>query len=425
MADSSAASSFFLLALFICGCGNALSQSVNLPGVDVLSSGFDGAALTTKFQIFDFASTPGPTVHVGANGKDYVAPAMVNVVTDGPNSKKVDASCESVAESFSDYLSTYTRSTHFSAGAEWFYYGNWKLTFDYHKDVQDVYHAITSKGQSIGVSESWWGMYEMSAPPAFLLNSKLHPFFAQSKAYLKTIGTPKTEADQLIYNQVCCGPSGFGTHYVGSLIVGGRATVQSFINNSFHSEYSKHVVDTQVSFGFEYTKLHLSLDNDAKSVHEKMMHQYLNNSDARTTFQPDSTAIDSDPAPWLAWERVAAENPTVVNTSVSSLANLFFESPEVMTHMQKTIDFYLKNGKAPTLAQANGASGGLLEAEAELESHPNPLVPGLQVSQQGEAAPVAWKGPRNVLPRQRLGFDSRPISPRFNSMLPNTDKKEE
>ena len=93
--------------------------------------------------------------------------------------------------------------------------------------------------------------------------------------------------------------------------------------------------------------------------------------------------------------------------------------------MQKTIDFYLKNGKAPTLAQANGASGGILEAEAELESHPNPLVPGLQVSQQGEAAPVAWKGPLNVLPRQRLGFDSRPISPRLNSMLPNTDKKEE
>ena len=73
---------------------------------------------------------------------------------------------------------------------------------------------------------------------------------------------------------------------MGSLIVGGRATVQSFINNSFHSEYSKHVVDTQVSFGFEYTKLHLSLDNDAKSVHEKMMHEYLNNSNAKTTFQP-------------------------------------------------------------------------------------------------------------------------------------------
>jgi len=422
MADSSAASSFFLLALFICGCGNALSQSVNLPGVDVLSSGFDGASLTTKFQIFDFASTPGPTVHVGANGKDYVAPAMVNVVTDGPNSKKVDDSCISVAESFQDYLSTYTRSTHFDVG---FTYGNFSLAFNAHQDVEDVYHAITSKGQSIGVSESWWGMYEMSAPPAFLLNSKLHPFFAQSKAYLKTIGTPKTEADQLIYNQVCCGPSGFGTHYVGSLIVGGRATVQSFINNSFHSEYSKHVVDTQVSFGFEYTKLHLSLDNDAKKVHEKMMNQYLNNSQARTTFQPDSTAIDNDPAPWLAWEKVAAENPTVVNTSVSSLANLFFESPDVMTHMQKTIDFYLKNGKAPTLAEANGATGAGLLASTELESHPNPLVPGLQVSQQGE---VAWKVPRNVLPRQRLGFESRrgrPISPRFNSMLPNTDKKEE
>ena len=50
--------------------------------------------------------------------------------------------------------------------------------------------------------------------------------------------------------------------------------------------------------------------------------------------------LDSD-APWLAWEAAAMENPTVVNTSVSSIANLFFDSPVVMTHMQKTIDFYV------------------------------------------------------------------------------------
>ena len=81
--------------------------------------------------------------------------------------------------------------------------------------------------------------------------------------------------------------------------------------------------------------------------------------------------MESD-APWLAWEAAAVENPTVVNTSVSSLANLFFDLPNVMDHMQKTIDFYIKNGHAPTLEELKRLHKSL--------DHPYPLVPGLQVS---------------------------------------------
>ena len=81
--------------------------------------------------------------------------------------------------------------------------------------------------------------------------------------------------------------------------------------------------------------------------------------------------MESD-APWLAWEAAAVENPTVVNTSVSSLANLFFDLPNVMDHMQKTIDFYIKNGQAPTLEELKRLHKSL--------DHPYPLVPGLQVS---------------------------------------------
>lgn len=383
-----------LLALFICSQG-ALAQSVNLPGVDVLSSGYDALSWTTKFQIFDFASTPGAKVHVGANNKDYIAPAMVNVVTDGANSKKVEDSCTSISENFQEYYHTYMRSTKFDVGVD---VGVFSVGLGYHKDVNEVYKAITTKGQAIGVSESWWGMYEIAAPPAFLLGSKLHPFFTQSKMYLQSIGTPKTEADQIIYNQVCCGPSGFGTHYVGSLIVGGRATVQTFVNNSFHSEHSHKEVHTQISLEFEYKKLKFSANDDAKKVHDRMMHDFTNSSHAKTTYQPDTPAIDSSDAPWLEWEKVAAENPTVVNTSVSSLANLFFESPPVMTHMQKTINFYLKNGKAPTLSELNGLHG-------ELTKHPNPLVPGLQVTPNSGPPVDQWQY-RAVHPRMRPWFES-------------------
>ena len=80
--------------------------------------------------------------------------------------------------------------------------------------------------------------------------------------------------------------------------------------------------------------------------------------------------MDSD-APWIAWENAAAEHPAVVNSSVSSIANLFFDSPEVMNHMQRTIDFYIKNAKAPTLADLKSIHKSL--------NHPYPLVPGLEV----------------------------------------------
>ena len=214
-------------------------------------------------------------------------------------------------------------------------------------------------------------MYEMAAPPAFLLTSKLDPIFAQSKQYLATIGTPTTESDQVIYNQVCCGPSGFGTHFVGSVIVGGRATINTFVNSSFHSEYSHSTVSEQVSIGFDYEKLHLSLNDDAQEVEDSLMEDFKNSSHRRVTFEPDLPEILEADAPWLAWEIAAANNPTVVNTSVSSIANLFYENPDVMSHMQRTIDFYIENGQAPTLAELQGLHKSL--------NHPYPLVPGLQI----------------------------------------------
>ena len=90
------------------------------------------------------------------------------------------------------------------------------------------------------------------------------------------------------------------------------------------------------------------------------------------SFFTDLPEIMESDAPWLAWEAAAVENPTVVNTSVSSLANLFFDLPNVMDHMQKTIDFYIKNGQAPTLEELKRLHKSL--------DHPYPLVPGLQVS---------------------------------------------
>ena len=68
-------------------------------GIDVLSSGYDAATWTSKYSIFDFKEE-GETVHIISINKTYTAPAMVNVVTDGMNSKRVEDSCIDVATHF-------------------------------------------------------------------------------------------------------------------------------------------------------------------------------------------------------------------------------------------------------------------------------------------------------------------------------------
>ena len=67
--------------------------------MDVLSSGYDAASWTTRYKIFDFSEEAGP-IHINSINKTYTTPAMVNVVTDGINSKRVEDSCVDVATHF-------------------------------------------------------------------------------------------------------------------------------------------------------------------------------------------------------------------------------------------------------------------------------------------------------------------------------------
>ena len=100
---------------------------------------------------------------------------------------------------FSSYIHTYQSSVSFDVG---FDSKSFSLGIAAHKDVQKVYEAIESKGQAIGISESWWGIFEASLPPPFLMTSRLSPMFKQTTMYLKQIGKAKSETHQRIYNQV-------------------------------------------------------------------------------------------------------------------------------------------------------------------------------------------------------------------------------
>lgn len=72
---------------------------------------------------------------------------MVNVVTDGLNSKRVEDSCVDVATHFEEYVYMYQRSTSFDVGVQ---SDDFSLGLSYHKDVEQVYKSITATGQAVG-----------------------------------------------------------------------------------------------------------------------------------------------------------------------------------------------------------------------------------------------------------------------------------
>lgn len=357
------------------------SRATNtLPGLDVLSSGYDAASWTSKARIFDL-DDEATTQFVTSIGKTYTSPAYVSVVTHGAHSKRTETSCSGIYSYFSDYVHQRQSSVSFDVGVS---LGVFKLGIAYNKDVRSVYHAITTKRQSIGLSESWWGIYEASLPPAFLMTSKFTKTFNMTIARLKQIGVPKNEAEQQIYNQVCCGAGGFGTHYVGSIIAGGRAKVTSFINNTYHKAHSTQTATSQLSLHFQFMKYNLSGDfsKHTKDVLKKLTVDFKNNTNFAVSYQPDMKEIHQSKTPWLSWEKSVASNPVVVNQTASSLANLFIDSPRVMQHMQKTIDFYIRLNKPPRLSQLRN-----LLASNSVPTFTK-TVPGLDVVGCGFDAPT-------------------------------------
>ncbi|CAF3989734.1 unnamed protein product, partial [Adineta steineri] len=76
----------------------------------------------------------------------------------------------------------------------------------------------------------------------------------------------------------------------------------------------------------------------------------MQNSDAITEFRPPVATV-ANQSEWTAWTNNAGEHPVVINRTLSHLANLITDHPEIAQHLRRTIDFYLTKGHLPTLTQ--------------------------------------------------------------------------
>lgn len=341
---------FILLSI----CFIISHQAVDLPGVDYLCSGYDavklisGTTAQSKYRLFDLTEE-GEKFTV--NGKTYTTPSISQVTS---MSIKSENTCEGVFSKFSEFYSKYTESFSFDIGYQ---SSNYSLGFQYHQELESAYTSITKIGQAIGISSSWYGMYSISLGPAFLM--PLNSMFQKTLVALdKSAKNPTTEAHQAMYNQAI---QAFGTHYVSSVIIGGSAKLYTFVNNSYYKETSYERMKEQISIGVQISMIKLKGESQSEELWNKSSEAFRNNSNTQVFFQPSPPPSTTLP-PWKAWEAQILENPQVVNCSVSHLSDLAFEYPEVQTHLQQSIDYYLTQGKLPTLADLSKTTGNLQES---------------------------------------------------------------
>ncbi|CAF1118015.1 unnamed protein product, partial [Didymodactylos carnosus] len=155
-------------------------------------------------------------------------------------------------------------------------------------------------------------------------------FDAAFTSHLKTLTEEvQTEEQQTAYNELI---TRFGTHYVSSVIVGGRIHIYTFIGEEYLKRKGRAITEKVISDEFQARTSGKSRSNDFRTA---------------ITYLPPVASMNK-------WLDTASDSPAVINRTVSSLSNLISSySKKIRKHLQRTIDYYMKYGVLPILTQIN------------------------------------------------------------------------
>ena len=158
----------------------------------------------------------------------------------------------------------------------------------------------------------------------------------------------------MFYNHLI---SSYGTHYTSSVIVGGVIEMFTYVNSEYQKLHSRRSIEKQIAIAFGYQKYEMSGSTDADSSIPFISEDFKRNSQMNTKFSPHLTKTpETDKTPRDIWLEQTLSTPVIINRTLSPLVDLLNEYPiEIRYHLQLTIDYYLKNGKVPTIGQLSSA----------------------------------------------------------------------
>ncbi|KAL4474488.1 hypothetical protein ABPG72_016166 [Tetrahymena utriculariae] len=165
----------------------------------------------------------------------------------------------------------------------------------------------------------------------------VNPMFKQPLDVLNRMAKgQQDDTQQTIYNQVV---SSFGTHYITSVVMGGSAKIFTSINSEYLKSFDYEQVRNQVSIDFIYTVFKFKFGSDTTYATQIPNESFKENSENKIIFSPEVDNLQ-DPKAWSTWESQFPQKP-------QPRMNIL----EVQSHLRKTIEFYLKNGKLPFFAE--------------------------------------------------------------------------
>ena len=197
------------------------------------------------------------------------------------------------------------------------------------------------------------------------------PIFNRSLS--KLVANPTTDTQQMYYNQLILT---FGTHYTSSIIVGGVVDMFTQVTSEYQEMHSKISIEQQVSVGFGYKEAQMSANSHFGNEVGVSFEEFRKNTQMEVRFSPAVlTTPQTENKQWDIWLDQASSTPVVVNRTLSPLINLLIEYPiEIRRHLQLTIDYYLKNGKTPTIDELSSVSQRKKRALSTFN-----VLPGLDV----------------------------------------------
>lgn len=319
-----------------------------IPGMDNVGVGYDAVKQTPTVRLFEFDCKAADSTVVNIpqmNNKAFTVPELVTPNVDGPELGFSEVSNEQICYSYEELYRRSCESFNLDVG----YTGkNLTIGLFWDKIGRKFYYQLNEHGIAVSKGQIWKGMYQITMGPPFLLLEDLAPVPKFAIKKLGRIGVPKTEVEHKQYVDTM---SGCGTHITTSALMGGTFTVYQGTNSSVFKEYSNSTMSNQFSLGFKYNKLKAQIKSGSSKVENEMKEDVAKATNAIVRTNPDfhTTDIPKNTSQYEHWSDLVNTEPVMVNGSFLLLSEIFSDYPLVQQHMEKTIRFYLRTGKNPTL----------------------------------------------------------------------------
>ncbi|KAG9394743.1 MAC/Perforin domain [Carpediemonas membranifera] len=317
-----------------------------VPGIEAIQTGYDivtGEGYLAP--IFKFNYNAKKTFYNPIDKRTYTVPDEIDISM--IDRVKLDA-VESVVEKYSEYLKQVYEASWF--GIQIGIPGYFALAFSKNKEMQEVHYRLSDKVHSLATGSYRYEMYEMiGTMPEFM---ELDDNFATMLSVMPA--TIHTMDDQELYNQFV---GSFGTHVSYKNVMGGKANLHTYLDQSFVAKKDSKWVAEQLSFSFTYHMWTLG----AKYFHNKTdIHvdkEFQQNAQSSMYFYGGATKYQQQGSEhqWLA---SVTQHPFALNATLLAIDQIIPDA-KIAANVRETIAYYVKHSAFPTAPLTSNAVADL------------------------------------------------------------------